>query len=84
MIQALGARVLRDACRQVMQWHRQNMLLRLSVNLSVQQLQHDSWLAIVEEALRIERPRRALPRPRDHRERDHHASREGGADAASS
>jgi len=52
MIQALGARVLRDACRQVMQWHRQNMLMRLSVNLSVQQLQHDSWLAIVEEALR--------------------------------
>ncbi len=52
MIQALGARVLRDACRQVMQWHRQNMLLRLSVNLSVQQLQHESWLAIVDEALR--------------------------------
>jgi len=51
MIQALGARVLRDACRQVMQWHRQNMPLRLSVNLSVQQLQHDSWLATVEEAL---------------------------------
>jgi len=52
MIQALGARVLRDACRQMMQWHRQNMLLRLSVNLSVQQLQHESWLAIVDEALR--------------------------------
>ena len=52
MIQALGARVLRDACRQMMQWHRHNMLLRLSVNLSVQQLQHDSWLAIVDEALR--------------------------------
>jgi diguanylate cyclase (GGDEF)-like protein len=52
MIQALGARVLRDACRQMMQWHRQNMLLRLSVNLSVQQLQHDSWLSIVDEALR--------------------------------
>jgi EAL domain-containing protein (putative c-di-GMP-specific phosphodiesterase class I) len=52
MIQALGARVLRDACRQVVQWHRQNMLLRLSVNLSVQQLQHESWLAIVDEALR--------------------------------
>ena len=29
------------------------MLLRLSVNLSVQQLQHDSWLSIVEEALRV-------------------------------
>ena len=51
MIQALGARVLRDACRQVVQWHRQNMHLRLSVNLSVQQLQHDSWLSVVEEAL---------------------------------
>jgi diguanylate cyclase (GGDEF)-like protein len=51
MIQALGARVLRDACRQVVHWHRQNMPLRLSVNLSVQQLQHDSWLSVVEEAL---------------------------------
>ena len=51
MIQALGARVLRDACRQVMQWHRLDMPLRLSVNLSVQQLQHDSWLSTVEEAL---------------------------------
>jgi diguanylate cyclase (GGDEF)-like protein len=52
MIQALGGRVLRDACRQVAAWHRQNMLLRLSVNLSVQQLQHDNWLTVVEEALR--------------------------------
>jgi diguanylate cyclase (GGDEF)-like protein len=51
MIQALGARVLRDACRQVVQWHRQGMPLRLSVNLSVQQLQHDGWLGVVEEAL---------------------------------
>ena len=51
MIQALGARVLRDACRQVAQWHRSGMPMRLSVNLSVQQLQHDSWLAIVEDAL---------------------------------
>jgi diguanylate cyclase (GGDEF)-like protein len=52
MIQALGARALRDACRQVMHWHRENMLVRLSVNLSVQQLQHDRWLTIVADALR--------------------------------
>ncbi len=52
MIQALGGRVLRDACRQVVQWHRQDLLLRLSVNLSVQQLQHEDWIATVEEALR--------------------------------
>ena len=52
MIQILGARVLRDACKQVMTWHRHNMLLRLSVNLSVQQLQHESWMSVVEEALR--------------------------------
>jgi EAL domain-containing protein (putative c-di-GMP-specific phosphodiesterase class I) len=52
MIQALGARVLRDACRQVMALHRDNMLLRLGVNLSVQQLQHDSWLSIVDDALK--------------------------------
>ena len=52
MIQALGARVLRDACRQLMLWQRQNMFMRVSVNLSVQQLEHDSWLSVVEEALR--------------------------------
>ncbi|HEY4139450.1 MAG TPA: EAL domain-containing protein [Casimicrobiaceae bacterium] len=51
MIQALGERVLHDACRQVVQWHRQNMLLRLSVNLSIQQLQHENWLATVQDAL---------------------------------
>jgi diguanylate cyclase (GGDEF)-like protein len=52
MIQALGARALRDACRQVMQWQRDGMMVRLSVNLSVQQLQHDRWLTIVGDALR--------------------------------
>ena len=51
LIQTLGAKALRDACRQVARWHREGMPLRLSVNLSVQQLQHDSWLAIVEDAL---------------------------------
>jgi diguanylate cyclase (GGDEF)-like protein len=51
MIQAIGARALRDACRQVMRWHRQQMPIRLSVNLSVQQLQHDRWLSRVTDAL---------------------------------
>jgi len=51
MIQALGERVLHDACRQVVQWHRQNMLLRLSVNLSIQQLQNENWLSTVQDAL---------------------------------
>jgi diguanylate cyclase (GGDEF)-like protein len=51
MIQALGARVLREACRQMKEWHRQAMPLRLSVNLSVQQLQHEGWVEVVEEAL---------------------------------
>jgi diguanylate cyclase (GGDEF)-like protein len=51
MIQALGERALHDACRQVVQWHRQNMLLRLSVNMSAQQLQHENWLSTVQDAL---------------------------------
>jgi EAL domain-containing protein (putative c-di-GMP-specific phosphodiesterase class I) len=51
MIHPLGARVLREACRQVNAWHLIGMPLRLSVNLSVQQLQHEGWLNIVEEAL---------------------------------
>ena len=51
MIQVIGERVLHDACRQVVQWHRQNMLLRLSVNLSIQQLQHENWLTTVQDAL---------------------------------
>src|SRR3989442_5444948 len=52
IIQALDARSLRDPFRQLMSLHRQNMMLPLSVNLSVQQLQHDSWLSVVEEALK--------------------------------
>ena len=51
MIQALGERVLHDACRQVVKWHRLNMPLRLSVNLSVHQLQHENWLSTVQDAL---------------------------------
>ncbi len=51
MIHVLGERVLREACKQVVAWHRQNMLLRLSVNLSVHQLQHDNWVGVVEDAL---------------------------------
>ncbi len=51
MILVLGAWVLRDACRQVMQWHRNGMKVRLSVNLSVHQLQHDRWASVLSDAL---------------------------------
>jgi hypothetical protein len=57
MIQALGARALRDACRQVMQWHGEGMVMRLSVNLSVQQLHDDgsiSFYCAVEEGMVLE------------------------------
>ena len=50
-----------------MQWHKQNMLLRLSVNLSVQQLQHESWLSVVEEALRRPDCRRTISTSRSPR-----------------
>src|SRR5256885_15884014 len=52
MIQALGARVLRAACRQLMVWHRLNMMPRLSVNLSVELLPPASWLFLAEGALK--------------------------------
>jgi predicted signal transduction protein with EAL and GGDEF domain len=41
MIQALGARAMRDACRRWRSGIGKGMPMRLSVNLSVQQLQHD-------------------------------------------
>jgi diguanylate cyclase (GGDEF)-like protein len=52
MIRPLGVRVLHEACRQVVRWHRENLILRLSVNLSVQQMQHENWVGVVQDALR--------------------------------
>jgi len=51
LIHQLGAWALNHATKRVMEWHRRDIPLRLSVNVSVQQLQHDNWLHIVERAL---------------------------------
>jgi diguanylate cyclase (GGDEF)-like protein len=51
LIHQLGAWALSHACRRVMEWHRRDVPLRLAVNVSVQQLQHENWLHIVERAL---------------------------------
>ncbi|MFO0490309.1 MAG: putative bifunctional diguanylate cyclase/phosphodiesterase, partial [Curvibacter sp.] len=48
----LGAWVLGEACRQVVQWRAQGLkVARVSVNLSVRQLEHEQILQTVREAL---------------------------------
>jgi diguanylate cyclase (GGDEF)-like protein len=48
----LGAWVLRQACRQVVQWRGQGLkMARVSVNLSVRQLEHEHILQTVRDAL---------------------------------
>ena len=82
MIQALGARVLRDACRQVVAVAPAAACrcgCRSTCRCS--SCSTTAGCRVVEEALTRQRPAAALPRPRDHRERDHHAPREGGRHA---
>ena len=75
MIQALGVRALREACRQVIQWHRQEMPMLPSVPLSVQQLRRT---VAPTSATRLRAYAcRANPRPRNHRKSDHHPPRKG-------
>ena len=84
MIQALGARVLRDACRQVVAWHRHRhdaaaVRQSLGAAAAARQLPRRRRGGAARE-----RPRAAVSRPRDHRKRDHHASGEGRRHARAS
>jgi diguanylate cyclase (GGDEF)-like protein/PAS domain S-box-containing protein len=47
----IGEWVLRTACRQLREWHRSNPDLRMAVNLSPRQFQHDELTRIVERAI---------------------------------
>ncbi len=51
LIHPLGTWALRTACLQARAWHDQDLLMRLSVNLSVQQLEQEGWVSVVEHAL---------------------------------
>ncbi len=70
LIVAIGAQVLRAACRQTASGDARPALadLSVSVNLSPRQLQEPGLLDDVREALRVLRPAGRRPRPGDHRE----------------
>lgn len=55
LIHPIGAWVLETACRQGREWADQDMLLRISVNVSVRQLEQDTWLDVVRNALKVTR-----------------------------
>ena len=51
IIHSLGMWVLHTACSQLREWLAQDLSIRLSVNLSAQQIEKDNWLNLVEQAL---------------------------------
>jgi diguanylate cyclase (GGDEF)-like protein len=55
LIHQLGAWVLQTACRQCREWADMDMLLRMSVNVSVRQLEQDTWVEVVRNALNVSR-----------------------------
>jgi diguanylate cyclase (GGDEF)-like protein len=55
LIHPIGAWVLESACKQGREWADQDMLLRISVNVSVRQLEQDTWLEVVRNALKVSR-----------------------------
>ena len=55
LIHPIGAWVLEAACKQGREWADQDMPLRMSVNVSVRQLEQDTWLDVVKNALKIAR-----------------------------
>jgi len=52
LIGMLGAWVIDEACRQVQQWQRAGLRVRVAVNLSVQQLRQEDLVSRVHRALR--------------------------------
>ena len=55
LIHPIGAWVLETACKQGREWAEQDMPLRMSVNVSVRQLEQDTWLDVVKNALKVAR-----------------------------
>ncbi|MEO7760770.1 MAG: EAL domain-containing protein [Casimicrobiaceae bacterium] len=55
LIHQLGAWVLLTACMQCREWADHDMLLRMSVNVSVRQLEQDTWVDVVRNALNVSR-----------------------------
>ena len=55
LIHPIGSWVLETACRQGREWAEQDMPLRMSVNVSVRQLEQDTWLDVVKNALKVAR-----------------------------
>ena len=51
MIIPIGAWALREACRQLRQWHEQGLTLRMAVNISAVQLQQRDFGAVVRAAV---------------------------------
>jgi diguanylate cyclase (GGDEF)-like protein/PAS domain S-box-containing protein len=48
---AIGSWVLRTACRQICQWHREGLHLRIGVNVSLMQLQEPGFPELVQSVL---------------------------------
>ena len=81
LIVAIGRWVLQEACREAValqQRFPRTPPLNVSVNLSAKQLQSDTIVTDVSEALELERPRTLVARPRDHRDGDDGGHRAGG------
>ena len=51
LIMPIGQWVLRTACRQAMEWHKQGFELTLAVNLSAMQVEEHNLVELVEETL---------------------------------
>ncbi|GKV69255.1 hypothetical protein NCCP2716_17530 [Sporosarcina sp. NCCP-2716] len=53
LINDIGTWVLETACRQMHEWHRKDLSLRLAVNVSIRQFRNPDFPAVVREVLEI-------------------------------